>query len=61
MTVNTIEMVRKIRDLCYSQIKDLSKEEQIKFIKEKAKKFQTSIEKDQCSTIDNTVQPSDII
>jgi hypothetical protein len=40
MAVKTIEMVRKIRDKHYEEIKDLSVEEQIKFFRDKAKRLQ---------------------
>jgi hypothetical protein len=40
MTIKAVEMVRKIRDQHYEQTKNLSVEEQIKFIREKSNKLQ---------------------
>lgn len=45
MPVKTIDMVRKIRDNNYITTKDLPIEEQVRIIKEKAKKLQEEIEK----------------
>ena len=40
MALKAVEMVSKIRDKHYEETKDLSIEEQIFYIKEKAKQFQ---------------------
>jgi len=39
MTIKTVEMVRKIRDQNYEKTKNLTVEEQIKFIKSKSKEL----------------------
>ena len=51
MAVKTVEMVRKIRDKHYEETKGLSVEEQIGFIKQKAKKLQKKLKISQSSTI----------
>ena len=56
MAVKAVEMVRKIRDRHYEETKNLSIEEQIKFIKEKSIQLQKLFQKNRCSTPDNTVQ-----
>ena len=43
MTIKAVEMVRKIRDQHYEQMKNLSVEEQIKFIREKSNKLQKEL------------------
>jgi hypothetical protein len=43
MSIKTVEMVRNIRDQHYEQTKNLSIEEQIKFVKAKSKKLQKEI------------------
>ena len=52
MVVKAIEMVRKIRDKHYEETKELSVEEQIKFVKDKARKLQGTLMEKQPSTID---------
>ena len=47
MPVKAIEMVRKIRDKHYEETKDLSVKEQIKFVREKAKRLQGTLMKKQ--------------
>jgi hypothetical protein len=47
MAFRTIEMVRKIRDKHYEETKDLSIEEQIKFVREKAKRLQGTLKEQQ--------------
>jgi hypothetical protein len=37
--IKAVKMVREIRDELYDEMKDLSDEERIKFIKERAKRF----------------------
>ncbi len=54
MAVKAVEIVRKIRDKHYAKTKDLSVEDQIKFIREKSIKLQKRL-KGQRSTADNTV------
>ena len=44
MAIKTVEMVRKIRDQHYEQTKNLSIEEQIKFIRNKSKELQKEID-----------------
>lgn len=56
MAVKAVEMVRKIRDRHYEETKDLSVEEQIKFIKEKSIQLQRSFQGSRRSTVDNTAQ-----
>ncbi len=43
MAVKAVEMVRKIRDRHYEETKNLSTEEQIKFIKKKALQLQRAL------------------
>lgn len=43
MAVKAIEMVRKIRNKHYEETKNLSVEEQIKFVREKAKRLQGTL------------------
>ncbi|MBS3918239.1 MAG: hypothetical protein KG012_05070 [Deltaproteobacteria bacterium] len=43
MAVKAIEMVRKIRDKHYEETKNLSVEEQIKFVRDKAKRLQEKL------------------
>ncbi len=43
MTVKTVEMVRKIRDRHYEETKDLTIDEQIKYIKEKSIQLQKGL------------------
>jgi len=49
MAIKAVEMVRKIRDQHYEQTKNLSIEEQIKYIRNKSKELQKKLKKDgQC-------------
>jgi len=43
MAVKAVAMVRKIRDKHYEQTKDLSVEDQIKFIRDKSRKLQEKL------------------
>ena len=54
MAVKAVEMVRKIRDKHFAKTKDISVEDQIKFIEEKSRKLQKRL-RGQRSTADNTV------
>jgi len=45
MAVKAVEMVREIRDRHYELTKDLSLEEQIKFIKQKSGELQEELRK----------------
>jgi hypothetical protein len=51
MAVKAIEMVRKIRDKHYEETKELLAEEQIKFVKDKARRLQETLVKRQKSTV----------
>ncbi|HKZ41981.1 MAG TPA: hypothetical protein VJ044_13535 [Candidatus Hodarchaeales archaeon] len=51
MAVKAIEMVRKIRDKHYEETKDLLVEEQIKFVKEKARRLQGTLVEKQRSNV----------
>jgi hypothetical protein len=53
MAVKAVEMVRKIRDKHYEETKDLSVEEQIKFVKEKARRLQGALVEKQPSTVND--------
>ncbi len=55
MAVKSVDIVRKIRDKHYEETKGLSVEEQIKFIKGKAKDLQKKLRRSQRSTVNNTV------
>lgn len=56
MAVKAVEMVRKIRDKHYEEIKNLSVEDQIKFIKQKSKELQKRLKTSQRSTADKTAK-----
>ena len=43
MMIKAVKMVRKIRDQHYEQTRNLSVEEQIKFIREKSNKLQKEL------------------
>jgi len=58
MAVKAIEMVRKIRDKHYEETKELSVEEQIKFVKDKARKLQGALVEKQQSTVDGRAPTS---
>jgi hypothetical protein len=58
MAVKAIELVRKIRDKHYEETKKLSVEEQIKFVKDKARKLQGTLVKKQQSTVGRRARTS---
>ena len=58
MAVKAIEMVRKIRDKHYEETKELSIEEQIKFVKDKASRLQGTLVEKQQSTVDGRAPTS---
>ncbi|HKZ39672.1 MAG TPA: hypothetical protein VJ044_01850 [Candidatus Hodarchaeales archaeon] len=58
MAVKAIEMIRKIRDKHYEETKDLSVGEQIKFLKEKARRLQGTLVEKQQSTVDDRTRKS---
>lgn len=58
MAIKAIEMIRKIRDKHYEKTKDLSVEEQIKFIKDKAKKLQAALIEKQLSSVNDRARKS---
>ena len=58
MAIKAIEMVRKIRDKHYEETKDLSVEEQIKFVRDKANKLQGTLAEKQSSTVNNRARTS---
>ena len=53
MAVKAIEMVGKIRDKHYEKTRELSVEEQIKFVKDKARKLQGTLVEKKQSTVSN--------
>lgn len=55
MAVKSVEMVRKIRDKHYEETKELTAEEQIKFIKNKSKNLQRKLKMRQLTITDNMV------
>jgi len=58
MAVKAIEMVRKIRNKHFEETKDLSVEEQIKFVKDKAKKLQGTLVEKRRSKADDRARTS---
>jgi hypothetical protein len=58
MAVKAIEMVRKIRDKHYEETKDLSVKEQIKFVRDKAKRLQGTLMKKQPLPVNHRVRKS---
>jgi hypothetical protein len=58
MAVKAIEMVRKIRDKHYEETKDLPVENQIKFVKDKAKRLRGTLMKKQPSSVNDRVRKS---
>ncbi|OGP76195.1 MAG: hypothetical protein A2V86_03395 [Deltaproteobacteria bacterium RBG_16_49_23] len=58
MAVWAIEIVRKIRDKHYEETKNLSVEEQIKFVRDKAKKLQGTLIERQPSPINDRARKS---
>jgi hypothetical protein len=59
MAIKAVEMVRKIRDRQYEETKDLTIEEQIRYIKEKSMRLQKGlVREEQRLTADNMAQTS---
>ena len=58
MAVKVIEMVRKIRDKHYEETKNLSVEEQIKFVRGKAKRLQRTLLGEQPSNVNDRARKS---
>ncbi len=58
MAVKAIELVRKIRDKQYEETKEFSVEDQIKFVKDKARRLQGTLVKRQKSTVDGRARTS---
>jgi len=58
MAVKVIEMVRKIRDKHYEETKNLSVEEQIKFVRDKAKRLQGRLVEKQPSPVNDRTRKS---
>lgn len=52
MAVKAVEMVHKIRDKHYEEMKGLSVEEEIQYIKEKFRKLREQLKKHKRSTTD---------
>jgi len=60
MAVKAVEMVRKIRDKQYKDIKGLSLGEQIKFYKKKSEKLQKALKRSPHSSVDNKTRKTTI-
>ncbi|MDI6763885.1 MAG: hypothetical protein QME83_12760 [Thermodesulfobacteriota bacterium] len=58
MEVKAIEMVRKIRDKHFEETKNLSVEEQIKFVRDKAKRLQERLVEKQPSPVNDRARKS---
>ena len=58
MAVKAVEMVRKIRDKHYEETKNLSVEEQIKFVRDKANRLQGTFTDKKPSTVKDRVRKS---
>lgn len=58
MAVKAIEMVRKIRDKHYEETKNLSVEEQIKFVRGKAKRLQERLVEKKPSPVNDRARKS---
>lgn len=58
MEVKAIEMVRKIRDKHFEETKNLSVEEQIKFVRDKAKKLQERLVEKKPSPVNDRARKS---
>jgi hypothetical protein len=58
MAVKAVEMVRKIRDKQYEETKNLSAEEQIKFVRDKANRLQGTFAEKKPSTIRDRARKS---
>ena len=50
MSVKAVEMVRNIRDKHYAKTKDLSREEQMEYVRRKAEKLSRDFQRSQHST-----------
>lgn len=60
MAVKAVEMVRKIRDKHYEEIKGVSVEEQIEFVKKKSGELKKKLNSSQRSTADNRAQTTKV-
>lgn len=58
MEVKAIEMVRKIRDKHFEETKNLSVEEQIKFVRDKAKRLQERLVEKKPSPVNDRARKS---
>ena len=58
MAVKAVEMVRKIRDKHYEETKGLSVKEQIKFVRDKAKRLQSALTEKKPSTVNDRARKS---
>ena len=58
MAVRAVEMVRKIRDKQYEETKNLSVEDQIKFVRDKANRLRGTFAEEKPSTIKDRVRKS---
>ncbi|MBM4349737.1 MAG: hypothetical protein FJ106_07610 [Deltaproteobacteria bacterium] len=58
MAVKAIELVRKIRDKHFEETQNLSVEEQIKFVREKAKRLQERLVEKQPSPVNDRTRKS---
>lgn len=56
MAVKAVEMIRKIRDQHYKETKELSVQEQIKFVRKKSWELQKKLKRNKRPTADNTAQ-----
>lgn len=56
MAVKAVELIRKIRDQHYKETKELSVQEQIKFIRKKSWELQKKLKRSTRSTVDSTAQ-----
>lgn len=56
MAVKAVEMIRKIRDQHYTETKELSVQEQIKFVRKKSWELQKKLKRSKRSTADNIAQ-----
>lgn len=58
MEVKAIELVRKIRDKHFEETKNLSVEEQIKFVRDKAKRLQERLVEKKPSPVNDRARKS---
>ncbi len=56
MAVKAVEMIRKIRDQHYTETKELSVQEQFKFVRKKSWELQKKLKRSKRSTADNIAQ-----